>query len=1117
MNFGELVERALAVLRQRHRVSYRALQLEFGLDDERLAVLREELIDVLGAARDLNGKILVWAGAGAAPRPVAADAADRGLVEPEAERRQLTLLFCDLVASTQLSGRVDPEDWRDVIGAYRARCEEIMARHGGFVAQWVGDGVDVYFGYPAAQENDAQRAVEAGREVLQAVATIGTGFSAAHGLQLAARVGLHSGPVVVGHLEADRSRVVAIGETANVCGRIQALTVPGSIAISEATCRLLGNAFAVVDLGEHELKGLPRPVRVFRVGEPLSAPRRMAGSVVLPLVDRAGERHAIGAAFAGAAAGRGNALLLSGEPGIGKSRLVQHARQLALDASWQIIDCRCSPYHQSSALHPLREGLREGFPAGDAAALTALADECAHLGNAAPEVVPFLAQWLGLPVPPGFSFGNITPQRQRARTLELIAALLVQRAAQAPVLLIVEDLHWVDPSTTEGLERVLDHAAGARIVSLLTRRPAPAGPLDSRADIVRLSVERLPSADCGELVRAAAGRFELTVEVVERLAARGEGVPLFLEEMTKTVVESPALVAGGTGAADIEAEIPSTLYGCLMARIDRLKGVRIVAQIAACIGRHFDYALLREIAGLDEALLRRCLQQLVDAELVFREGADPASHYTFKHSLMQDAAAQALLKSSARQYHARIAAALMEKFPAVAELQPEVVAHHFTAAGAFPEAIAHRQRAGLMALQRFANAEAIAHFRQALELVRRLPAGPESAAQEMALQTLVAVPLTLTRGWASPDVETAYRRAHELSALAGESPQLFPSMVGLFSYHLVSDQMFLAAETAARNFAFAERIGDPELILEAEQDRASVAVYTGRFEAALTSVRRMATIYVPERHHAHVHFYGKDPMASALAQGSLALACLGQLDAALAQSRRAVALMEQWPHPFSLVWTQLGLAISYQMRGEYAPMRSTCETALAMSREHGFPNWLAQLLVYFGWTRVVAGEIEAGIAQVREGIGIWAMTGAKLMTNFLNYFLADGLRRAGRLEESLATVATTTSLARDSGDVWCLPALECLRGEILLAAGDRAAGEVALAEALGLALASRAELFALRAAVGLARLRVAAGSPGEACALLGPRLAARTEGLDLADLREARELFASSGGTPSSP
>ena len=778
MTFDEILEQVLDILRRRGRVSYRALKRQFDLDDAYLADLQAEIVEVHRLAVDQDGTMLVWTGGSAPapasdqePRPMSAaappaspplapsssqttaphrqpDAQITPVVPPraapaalDAERRQLTVMFCDLVDSTPLSRRLDPEDYRAVVQAYQAACAEVIQRFDGHIAQYLGDGLLVYFGYPLAHEDDAQRAVRAGLGAIAAVEALNPHLERDKGVRLAIRVGIHTGLVVVGEIgAAGRHEQLALGETPNVAARLQGLPMPNTVAISAESYHLVQGYFVCDDLGAHTFKGVETPLQVYRIVEESGAQSRLdvaSHRGLTPLVGREAEVTLLLDHWAQVTESLGQVVLLSGEGGIGKSRLVQVLKDHVGNAPHARFECRCSPYHTNSAFYPVidlwQRVLR--FATGEAPAdkLHKLEQMLAQYRLPLAETVPLFAALLSLPLPDGrYPPLALTPQRQKQKTLEALLALLVERAAQEPVLFIVEDLHWVDPSTLEFLSLLVDQGPTARICALCTFRPQFTPPWSPRAHIAQLTLTRLRRLQLERMITAVAGGKALPAAVVQQIVTKSDGVPLFVEEMTKLVLASGLLREHEdhyelTGPLPPLA-IPATLQDALMARLDQLASAKAVAQLGATLGREFAYELLRAVSPMDELELWRGLVQLVQAEVLYQRGALPQATYLFKHVLLQDAAYQSLLKSTRQQYHQRIAQVLEAQFPETVATQPELLAHHSTEAGLAELAVGYWLQASERSNARSAFMEAITHCtqgpRRASDTARHLRARP---------------------------------------------------------------------------------------------------------------------------------------------------------------------------------------------------------------------------------------------------------------------------------------------------------------------------------------------------------------------------------------------------------
>ena len=677
------------------------------------------------------------------------------------------MLFCDLVGSTALSAQLDPEELREVVRAYQDTCAKVIARFEGHIAQYLGDGLLVYFGYPLAHEDDAQRAVRAGLGMLEALGQLTTRLAQERGVHLAARLGIHTGLVVVGDVGGGtRQEQLALGETPNLAARLQGIAAPNTLVISAATLQLLGGFFAYQALGTRPVKGIAQPLEVYQVLYESTARSRLeaAGSTGLtPLVGREQEVGLLRERWAQVKDGLGQVVLLSGEAGIGKSRLVQVLKeQVATEPQAWLTPCQCSPYHQNSALYPMidlleRVALRFEREESPQQKLSKLEGFLVQYGLPLAETVPLLAALLSLPLTADYAPLAMSPAQQKQKTLQALLTILLRIAAQQPVLFVMEDLHWVDPTTLELLSLLVDQGPTARILALWTFRPDFSPPWTGRSHLTQVTLPRLPRQQATEMTDRVAHGKALPAEVVEQVVAKTDGVPLFVEELTKMVLESGLLQEREdryelTGPLPPLA-IPTTLHDSLMARLDRLATVKGLAQLGATLGREFSYELLQAVSPWDEGTLQRGLHQLVEAEFLYQRGLPPQATYLFKHALIQDAAYQSLLRSTRQQYHQRIAQVLEARFPELCETQPELLAQHYTEAGLMAQAVPYWQRAGQRAIERSANVEAVAHLTKGLELLVTLPDTPERAQQELGLQTTLGPALMATKGYAAPEVD----------------------------------------------------------------------------------------------------------------------------------------------------------------------------------------------------------------------------------------------------------------------------------------------------------------------------------------------------------------------------
>ena len=906
-----------------------------------LRILKAEIIEARQLAVDEGGRVLVWTGAAdapaasalplppAVPQPAAPQDSPLHDVAPpaqdgasEAQRRQLTVLFCDLVDSTPLARQLDPEDYREVVRAYQTACADVIQRFDGTIAQYLGDGLLVYFGYPQAHEDDAQRAVRAGLEILDAMAPLKARLAADKGLRLAVRLGIHTGLVVVGAMgTGGRQESLALGDTPNIAARLQGLAAPDTVVISDATWRLVQGYFACDDLGSQPLKGVETPVQAYRVLGTSGAQSRLdvvSPRGLTPLVGRETEVAVLRERWAQARDGLGQVVVLSGEAGIGKSRLVMALKEHVAGEPHTRWECRCSPYFQDSALYPLidrsQRALQFGRDESPETKLQKLEVALERYGLAQPETVALWAALLSVPLADPYPPLNLTPQRQKQQTLEAIVALLLALAAEQPVLFIIEDVHWIDPSTLEFLTLLIDQGPTARLLTLLTCRPEFHTPWGFRAHLTPLTLTRLPRPQVAQMSVRVAGGKALPPEVVEQIVAKTDGVPLFVEELTKTVLESGLLREGEeryelTGPLPPLA-IPATLHDSLMARLDRLATVKDVAQLGATIGRTFAYELLQAVSPLDDATLQHSLRQLVEAELVYQRGVPPQATYTFKHALIQDAAYQSLLRSTRQQYHQRIAQVLAEQFPETVETQPELLAHHYTEAGLSALAVVYWQRAGKRASERSAYVEAISHLRKGLAVLQMLPDTPARLQQELALQTTLGPALIATKGYGAPEVAQAYTRARELCQQMGETPDVFPVLRGLWVFHEARAELQVARELAEQLLVLAQRLQDPVHLIEAYRALGNTLFWLGEFAPARGHLEQGIALYDFQQHRALAFLYGTDPAVMCLSYAAWALWLLGYPDQARRRSAEALTLAQELSHSPSLAVALAWAALS---------------------------------------------------------------------------------------------------------------------------------------------------------------------------------------------------------------
>jgi predicted ATPase len=911
-----------------------------------------------------------------------------------------------------------------------------------------------------------------------------------------------------------RQEQLALGETPNVAARLQGLAAPNTLVISAATLQLLGGFFACQPLGTPLLKGLAQPLAVYRVlYESMARSRLEAASSTgwTPLVGREQEIGVLVERWTQVKEGVGQVVLLSGEAGIGKSRLVQVLTdQVAAESQAWLTPCQCSPYHQHTALYPLidlleRVVLRFEREASPQQKVGKLEGFLVQYGLPLAEAVPLFAALLSLPLPADYAPVLVSPEQQKQQTLHALLTILLRIAAQRPVLFVMEDLHWVDPSTLELLSLLVDQGPTARILTLFTCWPDFSPPWTGRAHLTQLTVNRLPRRQAEEVIRQVAHGKVLPPEVVEQIVAKTDGVPLFVEELTKMVLESGLLLEQAeryvlTGLLPPLA-IPTTLHDALMARLDRLATVKGLAQLGATLGREFSYALLHAVSPWDEVALGQGLHQLVEAEFLYQQGLPPQATYVFKHALIQDTAYQSLLRSTRQQYHQRIAQVLVERFPDTVETQPELLAHHYTEAGLNEQAVVYWQRAGERAIERSAHVEAVAHLTEGLELLKTLPATRERVQQELTFQRALGVSLITSKGFNVPEVERTYARARDLCAQLGDSQEIVPVLFGLWGFYHTRHNYLTARELAEELLTVAERHHDPALILQGHRALGDTLQLLGEFDLARAHLEEGIALYDVQQHRSHTYLYGQDPGVGCLGFAGKVLWMLGYPEQALQRCDEALTLARELAHPFNLA-----LALSYRARllqlcRDRQATLAAAEELIALATAEGFPFYQNMGEWLRGWALVQQGYSEKGMGQIQV-LAYPRRTSDRLL-------LAETYEATGQIEDGLRVVADTLAAVDKSGQRDHKAELNRLRGGLLLKhiVPDEKWAATCFQKALNIARQQHAKSLELRAAMSLSRLWQQQGKQAEAHVLLAPIYGWFTEGFDTKDLQEAKVLL----------
>jgi class 3 adenylate cyclase/predicted ATPase len=1034
---------------------------------------------------------------------------------PAAERRQLTVMFCDLVGSTALSARVDPEDLRGIIGAYHRCVAEIVEGFGGFVARYMGDGVLVYFGYPQAHEDDAERATRCGLALVDRVPKLNQAE------KLHARVGIATGLVVVGGEVVEHD---VVGDTPNLAARLQALAEPDTVVVAASTRRLTGDLFEYRDLGEIELKGIAGRVPAWQALRPSAVESRfeaLRARGLTPLVGRGEEIELLLRRWHRARGGEGQAVLLSGEPGIGKSRLAAALQEHLADQPHARLRYFCSLQHQDSPLHPFIAQLERAARFARDDSVAARLDKLETLltpNNAdSAEMTGLIADLLGLVSEGRYPLLPHDPRRKREMTLSALLGQLERLARQKPVLMIFEDAHWADSSSLELLDRTVDRVTQLPVLLVISFRPEFQPAWLGQAHVSLLTLSRLAQRDTAALATAVTAGKSLPREILDLIIERTDGIPLFIEELTKSVIEGGplhetdnAFVLGGPLPP---VAIPSSLQASLMERLDRLAPVREVAQIAAAIGREFSYELLAAVARRADADLHDALNRLAEAGLVFRRGIPPRSSYLFKHALVQDAAYSTLLHSRRRELHGRIALVISERFPEVSENQPEILAHHLSNAGQPLEALEFWNKAARIARGRSAFAEATALLRRGLELIPSLPEAAR-AEHEVRFQMALGQVYQAMRGYGSPEAEAAFDRASQLCEARTDSSELMPVLIGLRAVNQVQGRSRRARDHAVRCLGIAETLGDRFFAVLAHASLGHTLSIMGRFSEARESLATAVAEYRPGDFARSTLAFGIEPKVIALTTAGWNEWFLGYPDSALAAALGAIALARELGHPQTLDQALNNAPYTHLLRREPNAALGDIEGGLALAREHGFTMRIGQLRVLEGWVGLLKGDSEQAVRKISGGMSRYEATGARTWRTFRLALLAESYRKAKRIDEGLSALseARETGVAQD--EYWWDAELWRLQGDLLLDSPHREAEQIegCYSAALETARRQQAKGWELRAATSLARLRRDQGRRAEGRDLLAPVYTWFTEGFGTPDLKDAKALLDELGG-----
>ncbi len=988
------------------------------------------------------------------------------------------------------------------------------------MAQYLGDGVMIYFGAPHAHEDDASRAGHAGLDIVQAISNMGAQWAPRLRVELAVRIGIHTGSVVVGEIGGGaHTETLAIGETPNIAARLQSAARPNTIVVSDATHRLLSRAFRCRDLGQLTIPGVSTVVHGYEIVERSDAAirqRPVQEADPSTLVGRAAEMAMLRDGWREVRSGAGGIVMLRGEAGIGKSMLVEALKADVTRDEGLVLHGDCSPYYENSAFFAIARLLRSwcGFRSTDAASdqQHKVAQALATVPLADAAAVPLLANLLSVPVDMSHPVFTLGPALQRARTLALLLAIPLALARQRPVMLLLEDLHWADPSTLEFLETAVSRLQQSPILIALTARPEFSAAWIAGPRVTRMELGGLDRAGAESLVAQSIGGKSLPPEVVDQILRRADGVPLFIEETTRAIVDSHVFHDAGSRYELKEplpaTLVPVTLQDALMARLDRLETAKPIVQLGAVIGREFAYELLRAASEEDESTLQKQLDRAVSSGLLQRRGVSSDATFVFKHALIQDTAYQSLLRKTRQQHHQRIAGALEARFPEVSDLRPELLAHHYTEAGSITRAIPYWQKAGNQAIARAAFAEAASHLSRGLQLLDALPAGLDRDRDALALWSTLGMALQAHRGYAAPEVEHAYRMAREVCQRAGTAEDLLSVCRGQNLYHIARADYRTAAEMATELVHVGTETQSIEHQIEGFLMLGVDEIYQARFvESRAHFERGLALLTADSGPRAKFQYVGHSSAFSRSYLGRT-LSFLGYHDQALEASKRGLEVAHTLSIPMSVAQATGMHMVLHNVRADIAGAEEWAAKTLAYASEYGLPYWVSLGSIVQGWALGHRGQLERGIGQLRQGIERNLATGAKVGRSWFLVMLAELCCLAGAREEGLTAVAEALAHAAETDERYYEAEAYRMKGELLRSQGEAAAdSETCFRKAIAVARDQQARPWELRASIGLARLWRDTGRAAEGLHTLAASYEWFTEGYDLPDLQEARRVL----------
>jgi predicted ATPase/class 3 adenylate cyclase len=1151
VKFSEIVDQTSELLRRKGRITYRALKREFALDDDALTDLKFELITGQELAVDKDGEVLVWVGdrettpnstrpPAQSPPPASytpPHLAERIRVEQavlearsgtDGERKTITALFADIQDSTALIEDLDPEAAQRLIDPALQLMMDAVHRYEGFVVQPTGDGIFALFGAPVAHEDHPQRALFAALLMQQESKRYAERLRREQGINLQIRVGVNTGEVVLRSIRKDdlHTDYTPVGHSIHLAARMESLASGGAVVVSDHTYKLIEGYFECKALGEVKVKGVTEPVPIYEVlgvGPLRTRLQVSARRGFTRFVGRQKELEQLQTALEHAKAGHGQIVGVVGEPGLGKSRLFYEFK-LTAPSGGLVLEAYSVSYGKASPYLPVLELLKSYFqlhPHDDARQRKAkVMGQVLTLDRSLEDILPYLFALLSIDDPTS-SLPQMDPQIRRQRTFEALKKLFLRESLNQPLVLIFEDLHWIDTETQGFLDALSAGVTSARLLLLVNYRPEYHHEWGRRTYYTQLRLSPLGGEEAAELLNFLLGKDPSLKAVQALILAKTEGTPFFMEEVVQTLAEE-GVVSGGRGQyrlekAPTELHLSPTVQGVLAARIDRLAAEeKALLQQLAVIGREFPLSLVRQVVPLPEEDFYRLLAALQNKEFLYEQPAFPEVEYSFKHALTQEVAYGTVLHERRKALHERTAQAIETLYNANLDEHYSNLAHHYSRSGNTEKAVEYLHLAGQQAVQRAVNAEAVPDLTTALELLTTLPDTRVRAQQELTLHLTLGVPLMTTRGFSSPEVQATYARARALCQQLGETRQLFPVLLGLWTLHLIRGELLRARELGEELLALAQQEHDPALLVEAYWVLGGTCFYRGELGAAQAHLAQGLTLDDAQRRSSHVFLYGGlEPRVLGLSYTAWVLWQLGYPDQARQQSAAACTLAQELSYPSSLTAAQTLAALAHQLRRDSALTREWAEAALTLAHEHGLSAWLGLGAVLQGWALADQGQVEEGMSQLRHGLATYEAIGAGLLHAYSLALLTEAYGKAGQAEDGLATLVEALAMVDKTGERFYEAELHRLKGELTLKQSSASGlesrvqkeAEACFHQAIEVARKQQAKSLELRAVMSLSRLWQQQGKREEAHALLAEIYGWFTEGFDTKDLQEAKALL----------